>query len=404
MQQLQQMLHDSNNYVRSFKCALEDIQNTNFQLVINADKRPPNEHARRFNALEINEVAMILAGDQCGKRDIIIKCRDSIVQRLSDTHRSYDALQYPLLFPFGQDGYHFGIPHAGENARKTVSCMDFYALYLMFRPNNFNLLHRSRDLFQQFVVDMWVKTESERLLYIRTHQKELRVDSYVHLRDSIQNDGNVNNLGKLCILPSSFTGGPRYMHERTQDAMTYVRKYGRPDLFITFTCNPKWSEIQQELLLNQKPHHRHDLLARVFHLKLIKLMHLITKSQIFGEVRCSMYTVEWQKRGLPHAHLLIWLVTKINSNQLDSIISAEIPDPETDRPLYDIVKTHMVHGRCGYQNLQSPWKGSAQKSIQNHFFFIPNLDKMDIPHTEEGNQKMEEGKPKLEFMRLIIDG
>ena len=58
------MLHDSNNYVRSFKCALEDLQNTNFQLVINADKRPPNEHARRFNAPEINKVAMILAGDQ----------------------------------------------------------------------------------------------------------------------------------------------------------------------------------------------------------------------------------------------------------------------------------------------------------------------------------------------------
>ena len=144
------------------------------------------------------------------------------------------------------------------------------------------------------------------------------------------------------------------MHERTQDAMTYVRKYGRPDLFITFTCNRNWPEIQEELLFGQKPHHRHDLIARVFRLKLIKLLHLIRKSQIFGEVRCSMYTVEWQKRGLPHAHLLIWLVTKINSNQVDSIISAEIPNPEIDPILYEIVRTHIVHGPCGYQNLQSP--------------------------------------------------
>ncbi|XP_067930639.1 uncharacterized protein [Watersipora subatra] len=52
----------------------------------------------------------------------------------------------------------------------------------------------------------------------------------------------------MVILPSSFTGGPRYMHERTQDAMTYVRNYGRPDLFITFTCNSKWDEISNELL------------------------------------------------------------------------------------------------------------------------------------------------------------
>lgn len=39
------------------------------------------------------------------------------------------------------------------------------------------------------------------------------------------------------ILPSSYVGGPRYMHERTQDYMTYVRNYGRPDLFITVTYN-----------------------------------------------------------------------------------------------------------------------------------------------------------------------
>ncbi|CAE1250270.1 unnamed protein product [Acanthosepion pharaonis] len=43
----------------------------------------------------------------------------------------------------------------------------------------------------------------------------------------------------MCILPATFTGSPRYMHARTQDAMIYVRKYGRPDLFVTFTCNPK---------------------------------------------------------------------------------------------------------------------------------------------------------------------
>ena len=149
VQQLQQMLHNNNTYVRSFKYALENIQNSEYQFVINADTRPPNEHARRFNAPEVNEVAMILAGEQCGKRDIIIKFRDNKVQRIYDTHRSYDALQYPLLFPGGQDGYHFGIPQSRENSRKTVSCMDFYAFYLMIRPNNFNLLHRSRELFQQ---------------------------------------------------------------------------------------------------------------------------------------------------------------------------------------------------------------------------------------------------------------
>jgi hypothetical protein len=63
-------------------------------------------------------------------------------------------------------------------------------------------------------------------------------EQYAYLRDAINNDGNVNNMGQLIILQSTFTGSPRYMHERIQDAMTYVRNYGCPNLFITFTCNP----------------------------------------------------------------------------------------------------------------------------------------------------------------------
>lgn len=58
------------------------------------------------------------------------------------------------------------------------------------------------------------------------------------------------------------------MHERTQDAMTYVRQYGRPDLFITFTCNPKWKDIKDVLYPGQMSHDRHDIVARVFHIKI----------------------------------------------------------------------------------------------------------------------------------------
>ena len=44
-----------------------------------------------------------------------------------------------------------------------------------------------------------------------------------------------------------------------------------------------------------------------------------------------MYLVEWQKRGLPHAHILIWLQDKITSNEIDDVISAEIPDENVDK-------------------------------------------------------------------------
>ena len=105
-------------------------------------------------------------------------------------------------------------------------------------------------------------------------------------------------LGRLAILSSSFTGGPQYIHERTQDACSYVRKYGRPDLFITFTTNPKWTEISQTLLTRQASYDRHGIIAfilsslRVFHLKLKLMINLLTKDKIFGSALCFIYSVE----------------------------------------------------------------------------------------------------------------
>ena len=144
------------------------------------------------------------------------------------------------------------------------------------------------------------------------------------------------------------------MHERTQDAMTYVRCHGRPDLFITFTCNPKWPEIDTQLMPGQKSQDRHDLLARVFRRKVVVLMELIVKGCIFGKTRCYMYTIEWQKRGLPHTYILIWLADKTKSNQIDQVISAELPDPVRDKALFDIVTNNLIHGPCGHLKPNSP--------------------------------------------------
>ncbi|KAE9541875.1 hypothetical protein AGLY_003866 [Aphis glycines] len=83
-------------------------------------------------------------------------------------------------------------------------------------------------LMRQFLVDIYAKIETKRLNFIRNHQKQLRAENYIHLKDAVgRNDVNATDLGQMVVLPSSFTGGPRYMHERTQDAMTYVRVHGR---------------------------------------------------------------------------------------------------------------------------------------------------------------------------------
>ncbi|KAK1360977.1 hypothetical protein POM88_045451 [Heracleum sosnowskyi] len=117
------------------------------------------------------------------------------------------------------------------------------------------------------------------------------------------------NVGKRVILPSSFTGGYRYMQQNFQDSLAVCKQYGHPDLFITFTCNPKWDEIQ-DAVQSSGSHDasvRPDLVARVFKMKLDAMMNDLTKKHVLGRVLAVVYTVEFQKRGLPHAHIVLWL-------------------------------------------------------------------------------------------------
>lgn len=199
--------------------------------------------------------------------------------------------------------------------------MQFYAFRLMVR-DGFNSLHYDRDLFSQYIVDMMAKMISERLNYICRNQQRLNAEEYIHLRDTLNQDANVNpsNISQRAdFLKSSFTGFSHYLHEKTQDAMTYVHNYGRPDLFVTFTCNSEWPEIKAELLTGQRSFDRHYIISRVFHLKMKKFIKLCTKDEIFGKVKCYMASVEWQKRGLPHCHLLFWLERKIKLDEIDSV-------------------------------------------------------------------------------------
>ena len=176
------------------------------------------------------------------------------------------AMQYPLLFPYDEDFYRNDVKYQNLNGpstsavkrkkRERVTLRDTMAFRLQQRFAEGQTLIRGGRLFQQFIVDGWTALEDEKLGWVRRNQKTLRAELYCGLRDTVvRGDTTPASLGRRFVLPSSHTGGPRYMAEYYQDAMAICRHFGTPDIFITFTCNPKWIEIQKflDLIPGQKP-------------------------------------------------------------------------------------------------------------------------------------------------------
>lgn len=109
VEQLQTFFHQHNELVALFTTALDRMPSDNHKIVIRADKAPAGQHAGRFNVPTIDEVAIVVVGENLENRDIVLHRRNDQLQRVSETHRSYDALQYPILFWQGEDGYHFSM-------------------------------------------------------------------------------------------------------------------------------------------------------------------------------------------------------------------------------------------------------------------------------------------------------
>ena len=194
---------------------------------------------RRYNAPSSAEIACTVVGEGPLPPHFI-----SVYDRADDgsgsTHQlSYlsehvDPLTYPLIHTHGDLGYSNALHStvlAADTGKSTkssqgrhISLREFYSHKLFQRYSSsagiVELPHACGRLFQQYLVDAYVKLESQRIDWVLANQEKLRVDSLSGLLDFLESAPAAHEqTGQPIILPATFGGSPRSLHQAYLDSM-----------------------------------------------------------------------------------------------------------------------------------------------------------------------------------------
>ncbi|KAH7851020.1 hypothetical protein Vadar_006182 [Vaccinium darrowii] len=182
VEKLKHLLDAHNPFVQNFRQMAQSPDIQNYELII---KEQPVDR-RQYDLPTASQVAAIIVG---GDEAALIKGRDIAIQPfggnlryIQDIVGFYDPMQYPFLLPYGTYGWDV---NSHNDSGTKLTCRDFYAYRLQIRPNDQSLLLRGGRLLQQYVVDNYVKIESQKLRWMRSHQNQIRSDLYDGLQDSV---------------------------------------------------------------------------------------------------------------------------------------------------------------------------------------------------------------------------
>lgn len=281
--QLHNWLLENNPWVRQFAAA--------------AREGVPNLVWRCSDDISALQIGSLMA-EAGTRRDVVVQRQDGAVLSIHDGHPLYHPLAYPLLFPWGSTGWSedmkvLSVDHERE---RRLTLAEWGRYYLMHRQHTTHL-QRCRKLKMEFYCDLFAQIESRNADFHRlpSQQSKYRAARVAAVEDQLRAGTDAAEIGQSVVrLPSGFVGSARWYQQLYYDAMALPMRFGRPDLFITMTCNPRWVEITSALPAGAHWKDHPEIIARVFMCKFRQFIKDIVRDEIFGAVLAYVYRIEWQ--------------------------------------------------------------------------------------------------------------
>ena len=170
----------------------------------------------------------------------------------------------------------------------------------------------------------------------------------------------------LCTMLQSVRGTKQYWFRRKSELRCMIREWGSPTLFVTFSCveyeSPdienylrKVNDVPPSYNIGRLCTEDPILVSRKFSLKFHSFFQrVLIKGEVLGTVDHFYWKKEYQARGAPHYHVLLWIkdAPVIGQDDPDEVlewiqdrITCHIPKKETDPELYNLVTRYQMH-RC----------------------------------------------------------
>ena len=311
----------------------------------------PTAHIRLDPQGSGNEIVAIMNYDNTSlgsvnTRQSIVVWYDGNYQSITAISHLWEPLIYPLLFPHGTLGWGVvgsqtdfdegGMLDDARNVEiQAVGCgrqIMFYHARILREPR-FRIFGK---LTNEYTVDMLTQNLETRLNYIRTNQKRVMEEDAELMGEAFVPES------QDIYLPSSFMGSKCWASEQITDSLTIATHSSSPTFFVTMTCNSDWPEIKVRLRAGQDFTDIPSDVVCVFKQKLILLEHALkTMFPHAGRMLYMIHSIEFQERGLPHAHILCKFERDcIDLIDIDSVVSAELPSDPFDLQLVQKLMLH----------------------------------------------------------------